>query len=282
MSPVAPFGRAARAALPLALLAVAAASPPAAAGEKDEAPAGPAAAESREEASGVRLDDGRRTIGRLPANLGRGLIGVFHGDNLAPLVAGSVATGAATFLDEEVRNAVVDQLDWSESFATAGGPIYSSIFVVGMFAAGRFADGGRFREMTYDMLDAATVNFTYTALLKAAVGRERPNGENNQSFPSGHTSNAFALATVAERHYGWKLGVPAYLLAGVMGASRLNEDKHWLSDVVAGATLGYIVGRTVVRVNSRPLERAVNGGTTWSVSPILGRHARGIHLSVMF
>jgi len=90
-------------------------------------------------------------------------------------------------------------------------------------------------------------------VLKLAVGRERPNGQDNKSFPSGHTSNAFAMAAVAERHYGWKLGVPAYVLAGVMGASRLHQDKHWLSDVVAGATLGYIVGRTVVKQD---------GGTT--------------------
>ena len=48
--------------------------------------------------------------------------------------------------------------------------------------------------------------------------------------------------------------VPAYLLAGLVGASRLEQDKHHLSDVVAGAALGYIVGRTVVRVNGRPIE----------------------------
>ena len=118
------------------------------------------------------------------------------------------------------------------------GPVWSSVFVAGMFTAGRLSDGPRFRAMTYDMLDAAIVNFAYTEVIKVAVGRERPNGEDNKSFPSGHTSNAFALAAVAERHYGWKLGVPAYLLAGVVGASRIQQDKHYLSDVVAGAMLG--------------------------------------------
>jgi membrane-associated phospholipid phosphatase len=131
------------------------------------------------------------------------------------------------------------------------------------------------------MLDAAIVNFAYTEAIKLAVGRERPNGEDSQSFPSGHTSNAFALAAVVEGHYGWKLGVPAYLLAGFVGASRLEQDKHYLSDVVAGATLGYIVGRTVVRANSRPLEHP-GRGTTLNVSPIVTRHARGLQVSVMF
>ena len=66
-----------------------------------------------------------------------------------------------------------------------------------------------------------------------------------------------------------------------MGASRIDQDKHWMSDVVAGAALGYIVGRTVVRVNGRPLE---SGGSqvTLSVSPIVARHARGLQMSVVF
>jgi len=228
----------------------------------------------------VQRDDGRRTMGRLPANLGRGAIGVFSRDNLVPLLVGAAATGGASFLDDEVKES--DEDGWGGSFETAGGPIYSTIFVAGMFTAGRLSHGKRFRAMTYDMLDAAVVSIAYTSVLKVAVGRERPNGENSYSFPSGHTSNAFALATVAEHHYGWKLGVPAYLLAGVMGASRLEQDKHWLSDVVGGAALGYIVGRTVVRVNGTPLESGAHARATWRVSPIVGRHTRGLRLSVVF
>jgi membrane-associated phospholipid phosphatase len=226
----------------------------------------------------VAQADGRRTMGRLPANLGRGLIGVFHVDNLVPALAGGVATSASSFFDADAREAATGQLGWSDTFETAGGPVYSTVFVAGMFTAGRFAGGLRFRAMTYDMLDAAIVNFTWTELIKVSVGRERPNGQDNKSFPSGHTSNAFAMATVAQRHYGWKIGIPAYGLAGLMGISRIHEDKHWLSDVVAGATLGYIAGRTVTRVNGQ-VERA---RTTWNVSPLVARHARGMQMSVTF
>jgi membrane-associated phospholipid phosphatase len=136
--------------------------------------------------------------------------------------------------------------------------------------------------MTYDMLDAVVVNFGYSQVIKVAVGRERPNGQDDKSFPSGHTSNSFALAAVAERHYGWKLGVPAYLLASLVGASRLEQDKHYLSDVVAGATLGYIVGRTVVRVNSRPMESGSARGAELQLAPIVARHTRGMRLSIVF
>jgi membrane-associated phospholipid phosphatase len=225
--------------------------------------------------------DGRRTLRRLPANVGHGFLGVFSQDNLGPAVLGGAAAAVSSVWDDEVRSSVKPgQLNWSSSLETAGGPIYSTVFVVGMFAGGRFAHG-RFRAATYDMLEASLVNLGYTEALKVAVGRERPNQQDNKSFPSGHTSNAFALAAVAERHYGWKLGVPAYLLAGLVGASRLNEDKHWLSDVMAGATLGYVVGRTVVRVNSRALDHGA-ATTTLTVTPILGRRARGVQMSLSF
>ncbi len=224
--------------------------------------------------------DGRRTIGRLPGNLGRSVIGVFHKDNLLPLGAGAAATGIASIWDEDVREAA-QPYNWGETLETAGGPIWSSVLVAGMFTAGRISHGPRFRAMTYDMLDAAVVNFGYTELLKLAVGRERPNGQDHKSFPSGHTSNAFALAAVADRHYGWKLGIPAYLAASLVGASRIQQDKHYLSDVVAGATVGFIVGRTVVRVNGSPLEEAAPRASL-QLAPIVSRRARGMRLTLSF
>ena len=241
-----------------------------------------AAADAAPVDEGVR-SDGRRTMRRLPANLGRGIVGVFHGDNLVPFLVGGTAAATASFFDEDVRESLqATTQNWGDTLETGAGPVWSTVFVAGMFTAGRFSHGPRFRAMTYDMLDAAVVNFGYTELVKVAVGRERPNAQDNKSFPSGHTSNAFALAAVAERHYGWKIGVPAYVVAGLVGASRLEQDKHYLSDVVAGAALGYIVGRTVVRVNGRPIEGDSRRGATLSVAPIVTRRARGVQLSVLF
>ena len=217
---------------------------------------------------------------RLPANLGRGFVGVFSGSNVVPLTVGASATVGAAALDTDVRDAVGDPASsFGKNISSAGG-VTTSIVVTGLFVGGRFAHGTRFRAMTYDLLDAMVVNAAYTAVLKLATQRERPDASNKHSFPSGHTSNMFTLATVVERHYGWKLGAPAYVLAGVVGYGRLVQDKHWLSDVAAGATLGYIVGRTVVRVNGRPLDKGQK--TTWNISPIAGRDARGMLLSVSF
>ena len=252
---------------------------------RQESPGPPAPADAGPpapgEAEAPARDDGRRTVSRLVPNLGRSAIGVFSRDNLAPLVAGTMATGLASFYDDDVQDAISDpDNDFGKGFETGAAPALLGAVVVGVFVSGRYVEAPRLRAMSYDMLDAFVVNGVYTLLLKAAVSRARPNEQDNKAFPSGHTSNAFALGAVAERHYGWKAGVPAYLLASAVGVSRLQRNKHHLSDVVAGAALGYIVGRTVVRVNGAPLEG--HRGATISVTPLLGRKTRGLMVAVTF
>lgn len=84
---------------------------------------------------------------------------------------------------------------------------------------------------------------SFTAYTTAnIVNRERPNGS-NLSFPSGHTSSAFASATSLAYSYGPWVGIPAYGLATFVGATRIADDAHWLSDTVAGAALGIFWAR---------------------------------------
>lgn len=70
----------------------------------------------------------------------------------------------------------------------------------------------------------------------------------NSSFPSGHTTVAFAAATVYAMEYKNKPLIPilSYSAASLIGLSRITENKHWLTDVVVGAALGYLTGRQVV------------------------------------
>ena len=65
------------------------------------------------------------------------------------------------------------------------------------------------------------------------------------SFPSGHSSVTFATATVLQRNFGWKAGVPAYALASYVAASRVQMKRHFFSDVAFGAAIGIVAGRTV-------------------------------------
>ena len=228
--------------------------------------------------------ENRRTLRRLPANLGRGIVGVFHRDTLLPFVAGAVATGGAKVLDADFRERINANpgTGWGQTLETAGGPLWSAAFVGGLYGAARIAGDERFEAAAYDLVDAAILNVVYFQSLKLIVRRERPNGSNHQSFPSGHTSHAFAVATVFKRHYGWKIGAPAYVLASFVGASRMKEDMHYFSDVVAGAALGIIVGRTVIRVNSEPLPGKTEPKTALLMAPLVGPGTRGLHLSLSF
>jgi membrane-associated phospholipid phosphatase len=137
--------------------------------------------------------------------------------------------------------------------ANLGGGIAMGGLTIGLFSAGRFSHGDRFRATTYDLSQAIIVNQMWTYAFKFSVHRERPDGSNRQAFPSGHASNAFAAAATIAFHQP-KLTIPAYAVATYIATSRLAASKHHVSDVVAGAGFGYGVGRLVVRRNGRPPE----------------------------
>lgn len=77
-----------------------------------------------------------------------------------------------------------------------------------------------------------------TGLLKFVVHRERPDKSNSASWPSGHTSSMFAMAGSLSGSYGLWAALPAYSAAVLVASSRINENQHWLSDVVGGAFIG--------------------------------------------
>ncbi len=84
------------------------------------------------------------------------------------------------------------------------------------------------------------LNQAITLSLKSLIDKERPNGENNNSFPSAHTSTTFQSAGFIQKRYGWKYGAPALVLATFTGVSRINAKKHDTVDVISGALIGYL------------------------------------------
>jgi hypothetical protein len=127
------------------------------------------------------------------------------------------------------------------------------------WAYGRLFDEPKVSHLGMDLLRAQIVSQGLTEAVKLSAGRERPDHSNHQSFPSGHASITFAGATVLERHLGWKRSAVAYIVASYVAASRLHDNRHYLSDVVFGAAVGTIAGRTVV---------VGHGPATWTFAPV--------------
>ncbi len=119
----------------------------------------------------------------------------------------------------------------------------------GVYFVGRATDNKKVSHAGMDLIQAVAVSQAIVQTLKFATQRERPDGSNNLSFPSGHSSDTFAVATALERHLGWKGAIPGYIFASYVAISRLHENRHYLSDVVFGSTTGIIAGRTVTRPN---------------------------------
>jgi hypothetical protein len=176
-------------------------------------------------------------------------------ENLAVMAAGLGAAWGASYFDDQIASSSFNSdtneeatLDYVfEAGETLGGGL---VQVGGAFAAyglGKLWSQPEMENLGRDLVRVQVVNVSLTFALKFATGRERPDGSNNRSFPSGHASCSFATATVLQRRYGWVAGVPAYALAGYIATSRLNEGRHYLSDVVFGAALGIMAGRTVTQ-----------------------------------
>ncbi len=120
---------------------------------------------------------------------------------------------------------------------------------------------------------AQLLSQAYVQVLKFTAQRERPDASNNYSFPSGHSASAFATATVLQRRYGWKVGVPAIVLAGYVATARVHDNKHYLSDVIFGGAMGIAAQRTVTLHAGQygftvlPTAGLRGGGVTVSVQP---------------
>ncbi len=126
------------------------------------------------------------------------------------------------------------------------------------YGFGRLSDKPKVSHVGMDLLRAQMLTETLVGPLKLATHRERPDGSNRQSFPSGHAAVTFAGATVIERHLGWRKSALAYVVAAYVATSRLHDNRHYASDVLFGAAAGTIAGRTVTR----------HGADDWAFVPI--------------
>ncbi len=89
--------------------------------------------------------------------------------------------------------------------------------------------------------EAIFLSVGITETSKYAFRRKRPDG-GSRSFPSGHAAGVFSAAGTLTTLYGWKAAIPSYAIATIVSLNRIDDDQHFLSDVVMGAVIGTVIG----------------------------------------
>lgn len=145
---------------------------------------------------------------------------------------------------QPIDNFVTKHLAWEDTKTAAK---YSDYVVTSLMIA-PFVYGGLKKEDRVKRLTTAAgmffVSTAFVSAVKQKAQRTRPNNENNYSFFSGHTSTAFTgagLICMQEKGKGWCY--PSLVLAATAGYFRIAAKKHYLSDVLVGAGIGYLNGR---------------------------------------
>lgn len=136
-----------------------------------------------------------------------------------------------------LRNCVVPGFHYSYDDYLQYAP---AALTLGLKACGYESRSGWGRMIVSDAFSAAIMAGAVNGL-KYSVGRLRPDGSRRNSFPSGHTATAFMTATMLHKEYGWRspwFSIGGYTTAAVTGISRILNNRHWLSDVIAGGAIG--------------------------------------------
>jgi len=192
----------------------------------------------------------------------------------------AVVAGALAFADKPIqrealklRNRSTTVRSISRQVTNFGGP-YEVYTLVSLGAYGYIFKNEKIRTTTLLATQSYITSGAVSGIVKFLTGRERPystdpnapqptpafhgpfykgvkqaNGKRlNNSFPSGHTTAAFSAATVYALEYKNRPLIPilSYSAATLIGLSRIAENKHWATDVLTGAALGYLTGRLVV------------------------------------
>ena len=195
----------------------------------------------------------------------------------------TVVLGGLIAADESIDHAAQrNRSDFTNHVADAttsfggGNGTEAAVVAIGVGLAFHSPD---LRDTGREALEASILTaLVENLVIKPLFGRERPNhsngnidfdfGTSNSSFPSGHTTQAFAIASVvAARSKGWVVPTVAYTLASIVAFDRVNDHVHFASDVFAGAALGTVTGKFLVHKHEREAVGAPEK-TSFDVVPI--------------
>jgi membrane-associated phospholipid phosphatase len=211
------------------------------------------------------------------------------------ITLGLIGLGGVLYTqDESIRDRIQDHksssLDNIATIAEKFGYWPADLAFLALYGgSGYLIKNEKMQETSISSLESFLVANSISVSVKYGVGRARPKRDkgsssynpfsfdtSDTSFPSGHATCAFSIASVfAEKYDNPWVGVVAYTLATSTAWERLYDDKHWATDVFAGAILGIVVGRSVVYLN-KDKERSV------SLIPVTEASPNSIGVGLLF
>ncbi len=181
-------------------------------------------------------------------------------ESLIALGIGSALT-AAVYTQDEAIDDYWDDNDLLGVSAPVGDNFgagwVQAVTCVGLYGWAQYKDDQELATTAEVLTEAMLIQMIVINGLKPLVGRERPEEQNNLSFPSGHTGAAFTMAAVLDHRMGHEVGMWLYALAILTGLERMQDSMHYASDVTMGATIALVVGYQTSRYHDdHPYEKA--------------------------
>jgi hypothetical protein len=203
-------------------------------------------------------------------------------DALTPFLVGAGLSLSLYVLRAEISNPVQQSitthrpLNKLAGFGNWSGQVYPNLIYMGYGILAGLLGHERGYLRAEEMALATIYSGGVTSVLKVTFREARPNspdGRDKKSMPSGHATTAFAFAGIVGAEHEWYFAVPAYAMAAIVGYARINDNKHYLHDVVAGGTIGlsYALGVYYKRRDRNwKLEAERSRWPTFSVLPSEG------------
>lgn len=156
-----------------------------------------------------------------------------------------------------------------KAIETSGDALYYATPVVCLATTLLKKDYQGTKQLVFSAVTAVGTSY----ILKHTIRKKRPDGSDHHAFPSGHATVTFLGASFLQRRYGWKYGIPAYLLSCYVAWGRVYCDKHDWWDILCGAAIG--IGGSYIF--TKPY-----GRTHISLSPTVIQKRPGIHACITF
>lgn len=214
----------------------------------------------------------------IPRDLGLSLKESFWGWGSLAFALGAGLTGALYPLDDDIN----DSLSEDEIFGSTTNTIVDYAFApytlggvsILLWISGHASHHPKLALTGRALTESLFLTLAITYITKGIFRRTRPNG-GSLSFPSAHTSAAFATAGVLTVFYGWKAAVPSYAIASLIGVSRIDNKSHFLTDVVMGAVIGSVVGIGTAKFHKKDKPQ-------YFITPEIGREHAAIRFNYIF